>query len=203
MRHHRYCDDIENVENYELAKADNFKGWHCHHRLELVATGGVCDVTAQDLKDWYLYYHRPADELIFLRESEHTSLHNKGKPNVMKGKHHSEEAKRNMSEAHKGKPSVNKGKKFGPHSEETKRKISEANKGKNLSEETKKRLSDARKGKKFSEEWKRNLSESHKGQVVSEETRKKISEANTGKKRGPYKMKMQHWELVDGKRVYY
>lgn len=29
-----YCDDIENIENYEAAKRDNFKGWNCHHRLE-------------------------------------------------------------------------------------------------------------------------------------------------------------------------
>ena len=29
-----YCKDYENIENYEKAKADNFIGWHCHHRLE-------------------------------------------------------------------------------------------------------------------------------------------------------------------------
>lgn len=40
-----------------------------------------------------------------------------------KGKHHSEETKRKMSESHKNK-------KITPHSEETKRKISEAMKGK-------------------------------------------------------------------------
>ena len=32
----QYCkDDLSKIENYELAKADNFKGWHIHHRLEL------------------------------------------------------------------------------------------------------------------------------------------------------------------------
>ena len=30
----RYCKDYENIENYDKALADNFKGWHCHHRLE-------------------------------------------------------------------------------------------------------------------------------------------------------------------------
>ena len=30
----KYCDEIENVENYDLAKADNFEDWNCHHRLE-------------------------------------------------------------------------------------------------------------------------------------------------------------------------
>ena len=32
----QYCkDDLSKIENYELAKADNFKDWHIHHRLEL------------------------------------------------------------------------------------------------------------------------------------------------------------------------
>ena len=29
-----FCDDIENVENYEIAKADNFVLWDCHHSEE-------------------------------------------------------------------------------------------------------------------------------------------------------------------------
>lgn len=124
MKHkfERYCDDFENIENYELAKADNFKGWDCHHRLELIATGGVCDVTVQDLIDWGIYYHRPADELIFLRTKEHSSLHSKGK----KFGPLSEETRNKISEATKGRPTWNKG--F-PHSEETRRKMSEAAKG--------------------------------------------------------------------------
>ena len=44
-----------------------------------------------------------------------------------------------MSEAHKGKT----------HSEESRRKISETLKGKTLSEETKRKLSGVRKGKKW------------------------------------------------------
>lgn len=32
----RYCkEDISNIENYELAKADNFEGWVIHHRDEI------------------------------------------------------------------------------------------------------------------------------------------------------------------------
>ena len=27
-----YCKNPEKIENYEKAKADNFKGWCCHHR---------------------------------------------------------------------------------------------------------------------------------------------------------------------------
>ena len=30
----KFCKSPENIENYEKAKADNFKGWDCHHRLE-------------------------------------------------------------------------------------------------------------------------------------------------------------------------
>ena len=30
-----YCKDYENIENYEKALADNFKGWDCHHRKEV------------------------------------------------------------------------------------------------------------------------------------------------------------------------
>ena len=98
----KYCEDISKIENYELAKADNFEGWNCHHKLELKSTGGVCDVTAQDLIDWGLYYNRPADELIFLTRGEHSSIHNKAK-------RYSSEAKKKISEAHKGKPSWSKG----------------------------------------------------------------------------------------------
>lgn len=30
----RYCKNYQDIENYEKAKADNFKGWVPHHRLE-------------------------------------------------------------------------------------------------------------------------------------------------------------------------
>lgn len=68
-----------------------------------------------------------------------------------KGKHHSEEYKRKMSEIMKGKPNPRKGKP-NPHrghsvSKDTKLKISKARKGKTFSEETKKRLSESHKGK--------------------------------------------------------
>lgn len=69
-------DDISKIENYELAKADNFKGWDIHHRLE-----HELNVTKQDLIDWGIYYDRPADELIYLTRSQHTTLHMKMKFN--------------------------------------------------------------------------------------------------------------------------
>lgn len=68
-------EEWEQIENYELAKADNFDGWHIHHRLECIETGGEINRTAKELQDLGLYYHRPANELIFLTASEHSKLH--------------------------------------------------------------------------------------------------------------------------------
>ena len=91
---------------------------------------------------------------------------NKGKKGIF---HHSEETKREMSEANKGKIPWNKGKKgIFHHSEETKREISEANKGKKASEDARRKNSKAHKGKKMSEEAKKKMSESHKGKQVGE-----------------------------------
>lgn len=100
-----------------------------------------------------------------------------------KGKHHSQESKRKLSEANKGNIPGNKGK---HHSEEAKKKISEANKGRKA----------WNKGKPMSEEQRKKLSEAHKEKKHkphSEETKQKISEA----------MKCKRWKLVDGEHTYY
>ena len=89
-----------------------------------------------------------------------------------KGKKHSREAKRKMSNAKVGKVSWNIGRE---HSEETKKKISKSleghkrNLGKKHTEETKKKMSEkakgrvsSMKGKKLSKETKRKMSKSHK-----------------------------------------
>ncbi len=68
------------------------------------------------------------------------------------------------------------------HSSETRRKISEAKKGQVFSEEHKRNMSESRKGMIFSEEHKRNMSESRKGKIFSEEHKLKISEALKGNK---------------------
>lgn len=117
------CEDISKIENYEAAKRNNFKGWDCHHRLETHTSDGerrLVDLFAEELTALGMYYHRPADELIFLTKSEHSILHQKGKKV-------SEETKYKMSESKKGKNNSMYGKKL---SEETKNKISEAHKGK-------------------------------------------------------------------------
>ena len=128
------CEDISKIENYEKAVADTTQTWDCHHRMELVATGDVVDSTAQDLKDWGIYYNRPADELIFLTHIEHCKLHNRNR---------SEETRKKISKAHKGRPGYFKGH---CHSEEARKKLSIANTGKTLSEETRKKVSEAKKG---------------------------------------------------------
>ena len=137
----RFCKEPEKIENYEKALKDNFKGWHCHHRLETHTSGGErrpIDITQAELKALGMYYNRPPEELIFLTSREHNA-YQKGKPK-------SEEARKKMGEAKKG----NKyflGKK---HSDEAKKKMREAMKGKNIgkkrSEETRKKLSEVRKG---------------------------------------------------------
>lgn len=127
----KYCKDYKNIENYDKAAADNFKGWLCHHRR------GV-DFTQKELITLGMYYNRPAAELIFITLSEHSSLHNKGKIRSedtkkkicenhkgMLGKHHSEETKKKQSEAKKAEKNPN----YGKHpSEETKKRISEKSK---------------------------------------------------------------------------
>lgn len=128
------CEDISKIENYDKAVADTTQTWHCHHRLELIATGAVVDSSAQDLKDWGIYYNRPADELIFLTKSEHHKLHSLhmsneqkqklsksklGIRNPMYGKHHSEEHTRKLKEAWERR-------RLTPVSEETRKKMSES-----------------------------------------------------------------------------
>ena len=152
----KYCKDYENIENYEAAKKCNFKGWEVHHRLETHNSDGerrLVDISHNELKALDMYYNRPAEELIFLTKSEHQFLH-------QKGRRHSEETRKKLSETHKGKPSPNKGKHL---SEEHKKKLSETHKGKQFSEEHKNKLSEANKGKHFSEEHKKKISEAKKG----------------------------------------
>ena len=119
------------------------KGYNLHHKNP--------DWKHNDPERYILWL---IEDLVMMTIAAHTRLHHKGK-------HHSEESKRKISESKKGKPNRHKG-----HSqtEETKRKISEALKGKSHpnSEETKAKISATLKGKHHSEETKRKMSESHK-----------------------------------------
>lgn len=151
-----YCDDIENVENFDKAAADNFVGWHCHHRLETHNSDGVrriVDISHKELIALGMYYHRPAEELIFMTTKEHVMLH-------CKGKYHTEEEKKKMREAWD----------YNKHfTEETRKKISEAgkgrqspmkgktpwNKGKNnvYTKETRKKMAEAAKVRNKGKHW--------------------------------------------------
>ena len=154
MKHtfERYCKDYENIENYEKAKADNFKGWHCHHRLETHNSDGerrLVDITQAELIALNMYYHRPAEELIFLTTREHNAIRKvsvetrRKLSESRKGKKHSEESKKKIGAASKG----NKYALGCKRSEETKKKMREAKK--NMSEETKKKIGAAKKGNTY------------------------------------------------------
>ena len=133
-----YCKDYENIENYEAAKKDNFKEWCCHHRLETHNSDGerrLVDITTEELQALGMYYNRPASELIFMKHSEHSSLHTP-----------SDDTKNKMSEAKKGE----KNPMYGKHlSEETKNKLSEELKGRKFSEEHKKKIGETKKGNTY------------------------------------------------------
>ena len=137
----KYCkEDLSKIKNYEEAVNDTTQTWHCHHMTE---TWWNC--TAKDLIDNECYYNRKACELIFLTRAEHRRLH-------MKGKHHSDDTRRKISESMKDKGHWNKGKTM---SDETRRKMSEAKKGDN----------NPFYGKSHTEEHRRKLSEAYKGKT--------------------------------------
>lgn len=93
-------DSPDLIENYDKAiVSDDI--WHCHHRLETHTSDGekrLVQLTMNELKALGMYYKRPANELVFLTDSEHHYLHTAG----YKGHSHSEETKRKMSLVKKG-----------------------------------------------------------------------------------------------------
>ena len=93
-----YCsEDISNIENYELAIADDSQCWDLHHRLEIHED---YINSREDLKLMNIYYDRPASELIFIPHSEHISMHcklRKGNRNPCYGRKRSEETKLKIS----------------------------------------------------------------------------------------------------------
>ena len=167
-----YCSDYQKIENYEKAIDDTTKVWQCHHRLETHFSDGTerpkdAQISMDELKALDVYYNRPANELIFLKPEEHTSLTFKGKEGPWKGKHHSKKTKNKISKTLKGHHPTR----------ETRKKLSESLKGENNpmygkrhSEEAKRKVSEANKGKPA---W-------NKGKHHSEEAKRKISEANKG-----------------------
>lgn len=170
------CEDISLIENYDKAINDNTQTWDCHHRGEILPCGRF---TTNDLKKFNLYYNRPTNELIFLTLKEHRSLHCSLQ---FKGKKHSIETKKKISESKKGV-------KF---SDEHKKKISESHKGQTA----------WNKGKKMSEESRLKLSDSHKGKKLSDETKRKISEVCKGKKRKPFSKEHKR-KISESRKLYW
>lgn len=103
MRKHRLChelfcsDHYQEIENYELAKADNFEGWVCHHRNG-----------EQFSRNWLvknnMYYNRTdPHEFKFVTTEEHNRIHAPEYASYgFEGKKHSLETRRKMSETAKG-----------------------------------------------------------------------------------------------------
>ena len=88
-----FCsEEPDLIENYDAAISDPDRTWHLHHRAEVLPCGRF---SVKDLKQFNLYYSRPASELIFLSPAEHTSLHKKGVSL-------SDEARRHFSDGKKG-----------------------------------------------------------------------------------------------------
>ena len=113
MRSFFYCKDYENIENYDKALKDNFKGWEVHHRKE-------AEFSRKELIALGMYYNVSSEELIFITRAEHNKQHKKDK-------HHTDETRRKISATLKGKHTGKDNPFYGKkHSEEHKRKISEA-----------------------------------------------------------------------------
>ena len=65
-QYHKYCKNIELVENFYEAQKDDFNGWILHHKLEQM-------FTASELMKMNIYYNCKPGELMFIRVSEHNS----------------------------------------------------------------------------------------------------------------------------------
>lgn len=153
------CEDVSLIENYEEAMKDTEHRWVIHHRLETHTSDGErrpVDLSVEELIALGMYWNRPASELIFMKNSEHSKFNKgklKGQPAWNKGLQTSEETRRKQSDAHKGKPGPNKGKHW---SEETRRKQSETKKGKkpySMTEETRRKMSEAAKKREEKKRW--------------------------------------------------
>lgn len=101
----KFCREPMNlIENWDKAIADDSHRWDCHHKLEI-----ELGMSKGELIKAGLYFNRPASELIMLTHEEHAALHNRNGEKVRqmneswRGKHHTEEAKRNISEKQKGR----------------------------------------------------------------------------------------------------
>lgn len=138
-------------KKWNLVKLTPEEHYRCHSLLPFIYTEGK--EHASMVYAW-IRLHSDNKRKVEISEEEYGALKRelasamaeRSKGNHYRlGAHHTEEARRKMSESRKGK-------KCGPMSEERKRKISEAKKGK----------PGVNKGKHFSEEHKRKISEARR-----------------------------------------
>lgn len=152
-----FCrEDISNIENYYEAINDITEVWICHHRDEIrnLPSGITVKRSVEELKENGRYYNCPANELIFIRRSEHTRLHSTGRE-------YSQETRKKLSDsAYKQWERQNRN--------EIGNKISNSLKGRKQSEEQIRNAALARTGLRRSEEYKKlqsiRMKGNHKGQ---------------------------------------
>lgn len=148
-----YCsEDISKIENYNAALNDQTQTWICHHRREISEGKSSKQLMEEDL-----YYGVPADDLIFLTRSEHTTLHNYNMR---------EETLAKRSENWSGKMNPMKGKHW---SEEHRKYLSTLMTGREISEETRKKRSAALTGRTFTDEWKHKLAVANSNVAINNE----------------------------------
>ena len=164
-----YCkSNYSKIENYELAKADNFVGWHCHHKLETHCplTGMIKPLdkilSSSSLKSLDMYYNRPPEELIFMPPKDHHSLHFKLSS---QNRQISEDTRHKLSISHKGKG----------HDSKWRKTVSEKLKGRKLTKNHCSKISESLKGKKLSDDHKKSISEKLLGRKLSSSTKNKMS----------------------------
>lgn len=64
------CKELDKVENYALAKQDNFHNWILHHKQGLY-------MSTEEMEELGWYTDCPADCLMFIKKEEHWKLHHK------------------------------------------------------------------------------------------------------------------------------
>ena len=122
------CEDISKIENYEQAITDQTQSWVCHHKAEVLPCGNF---TVDTLIKFKLYWHRPANELIFMKRNEHAHLHRKNLP--IETKHNISNAMRRRKLSNKTKQKIRKSLKQYFSNPANREKISNSLKGKHCS----------------------------------------------------------------------